>query len=613
MTIKSTDYALLAQDSYKDREVNEDVVLGGITYRVKDHVDNPKTGFQATAYRRVDTGEVVIAYRGTEFDREPVHDGVVDAGMALAGVNAQVRDADAFTRRVLDKAKTDAEKSNQPLNVTVTGHSLGGTLAELEAHKYGLKGETFNAFGAAGLVHGVPKGGHQVINHVRAGDPVSAASAHFGEVRVYAAQQDIDTLSKAGYRDDGGILSVRNPAKATGFSAHSVDNFVPNSETLGRSIIAPENEARYRAHHGMIDRYRDDVYGARAIASVPLQTKVQAGQAVGHAVGHGMKAVSHAAGQAYDTTSTAVVHAAETTGQAVVSGAQAAGRAAGRTYDATSTAAVQAVHATGKAVVSGVQAVGHAAERTYAVTSTAVAQAADTAGKAIVSGAQATGRAAERTYDATNTAVVHAAERTGKAVVSGAQAASHAAERTYDATREQVITGTQRAGQALEQAGEAVREGASRAVDKLTHPGSWFSSQTGPVPLLNDGQHPGNRFYKQALAGLEKINAERGIPSDQRTCNAAGTLAASACESRFRQIDHVVLNDNGSKLIAVQGQPGAALSKVIGVDTVVALNTPLAESSQAFTVAEAQNQQQNQQRSQQVNQPVQAQAGPVLA
>ncbi|MDP9930073.1 XVIPCD domain-containing protein [Variovorax paradoxus] len=507
MTINSTDYALLAKDSYNDPDPDpkkREITLDGVKYKIVDHVDNPTTGFQATAYQRVNTGEVVIAFRGTEFDREPVHDGVVDVGMALAGVNVQAADADAFTKRVLKQAEADAQETQRPLNVTVTGHSLGGTLAELQAHKFGLKGETFNAFGAAGLVHGAPKGGHQVINHVRAGDPVSAASAHFGEVRVYAAQQDIDTLGKAGYRDDGGGLTMRNPVKATNFSAHSIDNFVPNSDTLGHSIIAPENQARYHAHHGMINRYRNDVYAARAIASVPLQTGVQAGQAVGQA-----------AGQVYDTTSTAVIHATETT---------------------------------------------------------------------------------------------------GKAVVSGAQAVGHAAERTYDATREQVITGTQRAGRALEQAGEAVREGASRAMDKLTDKlGSWLSSEAGPMPLLNDGQHPGNGFYKQALAGLEKINAERGIPSDQRTCNAAGTLAASACESRFRQIDHVVLNDNGSKLIAVQGQPGAALSKVIGVDTVVALNTPLAESSQAFAVAEAQNQQQTQQRSQQVNQPVQAQAGPVLA
>ncbi|MGJ7490472.1 XVIPCD domain-containing protein [Variovorax sp. ZT4R33] len=130
-------------------------------------------------------------------------------------------------------------------------------------------------------------------------------------------------------------------------------------------------------------------------------------------------------------------------------------------------------------------------------------------------------------------------------------------------------------------------------------------------PLLNDGQHPGNGFYKQALAGLEKINVERGIPSDQYTCNAAGTLASAACQSRFRQIDLVAVSDNGDKLIAVQGTPGAAHSKVIDVQTVVALNTPLAQSSQAF--AEAHNLQQNQQSQQQVNRPVQTQTGPALA
>jgi len=58
----------------------------------------------------------------------------------------------------------------------------------------------------------------------------------------------------------------------------------------------------------------------------------------------------------------------------------------------------------------------------------------------------------------------------------------------------------------------------------------------------------------------------------------------------------------------VQGTPGTVHSKVIGVDTVVALNTPLAQSSQAFSVAFADAHTQ-----QQVNRPVQAPTGPVLA
>ncbi|MDM0038257.1 hypothetical protein QTH89_17645 [Variovorax sp. J22G21] len=482
MTITSTDYALLAEHSYRTPESDprkREVILDGAKYKIFDHTDNPATGFQATAYQRVDTGEVVIAYRGTEFGREPVHDGTVDAGMALAGINAQAPDARVFTHRVLALAKADSQLTPHPLNVTVTGHSLGGTLAELEAHKFGLKGETFNAFGAAGLVHGVPKGGHQVINHVRAGDPVSAASAHFGEVRTYAAQQDIDTLGKAGYREDGGTVSARNPIKAIDFGAHSIDNFVPNSQTLGQSILSPESQARYRAHHSMIDRYRSDVYDARAIASVPLQTGMQAGQAVGH----GVNAVGHAAGLA------------------------------------------------------------------------------------------------------------------------------------YDATRDAAVKGAQRAGQALDQAGKALHDRASQAVDKLTRPGSWLGSQADPtplVPLLSDPAHPGNGLFKQAQAGMQAIDAKYGRLSDHQTDNAAGHVAVKAQCARMTCIEIMELGGTkGDKIIAIQGSPGSVHSKLIDVPTMVALNTPLAESSRAFV--EEQAQQQRQQRAQQLNQPAPMQSGPVLA
>lgn len=476
MTIKSTDYALLAKNSYSNPDPSKKVFLGGVTYRPFDHADDPSSGFQATAYRRIDTGETVIAYRGTEFDREPVRDGFVDAGMALAGINAQAPAAHAFTQRVMAQAKAYAASNNLPLNVTVTGHSLGGTLAQLQAHKFGLKGETFNAFGAAGLLHGVPEGGAQVINHVRAGDAVSAASAHFGEVRIYAVQQDIDRLSKAGYREDGGAMSARNPVKATDASAHFADNFPPDGETLGRSIISQENQARYIANKSMVDRYRSDIYNARTLVATPIRTGVQAGQIVGN----GMKAAGDAAGQAYIVT------------------------------------------------------------------------------------------------------------------------------------RDSVMTGAQRAGMALDETGRKIHGGAAKVIEKLTPAKPWLGSEATPALLLDQPGHPGHGLYKQSLAGLEKINVERGIPSDQRTCNAAGALASAACRSTLTQIDLVAVNDSGDKLIAVQGRPEDAFSKITYVETTVALNTPLAQSSQAFADAQVPEQEP---RPQQSNPPVQAQApsGPVMA
>jgi len=288
MSPRSTDYALLSQDVYHDTPVNHKVDLDGITYRVLDSANDPKTGFQAQAYVREDVQpfQVIIAYRGTEFDREPVHDGGVDAGMVLTGVNLQTADSTKFTEKVMAEARQAAkDEGRQPPDITVTGHSLGGTLAEINASRYGLKGETFNAYGAAGLLEGVPEGGNQVIDHVRAGDVVSAASEHFGEVRIYAAQKDIDTLSHAGYRDDSGLLSPRNPVKAIDFDSHAIDNFVPNSKLLGQSIISPENQARYTAHEGMIDRYRNDVMDIRKGFSAPWEVPKTIAEEVG-AVGH---------------------------------------------------------------------------------------------------------------------------------------------------------------------------------------------------------------------------------------------------------------------------------------------------------------------------------------
>jgi len=327
VSMRSTDYALLAKESYQDPVLQKEFDRGGITYKAIDTLDDPRTGLQATAYQRIDTQEIIIAYRGTEFDREPLHDGGVDAGMVLTGINAQEGEAAAFTKRVLERAADVSKLSANPIEVTVTGHSLGGTLAEINAAKFGLRGETFNAYGA-GSLFGVPSGGSQVINHVRAGDLVSAASPHFGEVRIYAAQQDIDTLSKAGYRDDSGILSPRNPIKATDFGAHAIDNFVPDSKLLGQSIISPESQARYRAHEGMIDRYRSDVMDIRRGLSASWEIPKEIGEgahALGREVANDLATAGHAIGHAAHE----VADAAKRAGREIANDVSEAGHAIG--------------------------------------------------------------------------------------------------------------------------------------------------------------------------------------------------------------------------------------------------------------------------------------------
>ena len=256
-------HALLAEGSY-DRPPRN-LIIDGTVYKVELRHDTA-TGYQGVLYKNLSTGEYVLAHRGTETKAglaELVRDAALtDLGMVRASLNVQTADALAFTRMAIELVRQEGGV------LTVTGHSLGGCLAQITASHYGLRGETFNAYGAArlayyhdGVMRIVPEGGAQVVNHVRATDLVSAASAHFGTVRAYALEEDIQTLRRAGYvgvplppamQAARGVLG----AVAT-LDAHTIDNFTRTP------LLDAANEQRYRAHRATIEAYRGDVLAVR--------------------------------------------------------------------------------------------------------------------------------------------------------------------------------------------------------------------------------------------------------------------------------------------------------------------------------------------------------------
>jgi putative chitinase len=122
--------------------------------------------------------------------------------------------------------------------------------------------------------------------------------------------------------------------------------------------------------------------------------------------------------------------------------------------------------------------------------------------------------------------------------------------------------------------------------------------------LITDASHSGHAMFQQAKSALQKIDAQYGRKPDQMTDNAAAAVAVAAQKAGLARIDHLELGgpDSG-KIIAVQGKPGNAHSKVIDVSTVEAVNTPVAQSSQAFAQAQAQR----------ASQPAQQQTGASLS
>lgn len=535
MTTATDTYALLAQDSYKDHRLSQIVSIAGIDYKILDQTSDPVTGYQGIAYQRVGTDDIVIAHRGTE---QIMRDGVLtDGGMVLTGINMQTPDAMAFTRRVLDEAKADAEANHRSLNVTVTGHSLGGTLAEITASRFGLHGETFNAYGAAGLLQDVPKGGDQVIDHVRATDVVSAGSAHFGEVHVYAAQQDIDRLTSAGYRDGGGVLSLRDPFKAIDLGAHGIDSFVPDSKALGHSIISPESEARYRAHHGMIDSYRNDVMDLRTSLSASWEIPKLAaenGMALGrvaageitqgaHAVEHGAQYVAHEAMQgvhAVERGAQHAVHAVERTAQSVV-------------YTVRDDV-MKGVHATEHVVSQGVHAVEHGVQHAAQVVEHSARNAVHTVGENISHG-------------------IHAAEHV-----------------------------------ALSLAGDA-----SKAFDALRHPGSWFDDKPAPTATpvrLDHTTHADHPLYQQTRSAVHRLDTEHHRTPDQHSDNLAASLVVAARRDGMQTVNHVVLSNDATRAFAVQGELNSSFKQITQVETIQASNTSIEQSSAAWQLVMQQKQ-----------------------
>lgn len=161
-------YAVLSANAYHDREEDWCPVL--------DRRRDPKTGFDAYACREASTGRVIVVFRGTDELKDWVR---ADIPQPIF-LPSQYRQGLAYVSEMKD-AHGD---------VAVTGHSLGGGIAQYAASRLGLEAWTFNPSGL-GLdalfrimscaSEGACSGdSSRVTNVIVAGEPLAAARFFIG-------------------------------------------------------------------------------------------------------------------------------------------------------------------------------------------------------------------------------------------------------------------------------------------------------------------------------------------------------------------------------------------------------------------------------------------------
>ena len=205
-TIKShvgEEWKYLSSKQYKNDSKEEDCIqdktLSNTTAKICDDVykkeqstidgwenintvDNQETGFKAAAYKK--DGKVIIAYCGTNVKK----DFTSDAQMTKGEIPEQFKEADEYFQQI--------SKDNEGCPILVTGHSLGGSLAELVASKnQHTAAVTFNAFGVNKIINSEKakelnlKDNQNSYNYIIEGDPVSTSSKHVGETTLLKKSQ----------------------------------------------------------------------------------------------------------------------------------------------------------------------------------------------------------------------------------------------------------------------------------------------------------------------------------------------------------------------------------------------------------------------------------------
>jgi dienelactone hydrolase len=223
MPLPSEQYAFLAHRIYKPLTDGSEIESNSLRYRVLYISPPSAVNYRGAIVQEQTTKQLIVINKGT--DPVMIHDVMTDIGMGAMGSPTQWPEAAHTMREALRIAKDQHIRTS---DISITGHSLGGALAQLQAalpEAAGVHCETFNAYGSQHMAKmlsryqplDVASAHERVVNHRMYHDPVSALATSIGRTVEYMDHRDYQNHMQGRFSPIG---------EANAFAAsHGIGNF----------------------------------------------------------------------------------------------------------------------------------------------------------------------------------------------------------------------------------------------------------------------------------------------------------------------------------------------------------------------------------------------------
>jgi hypothetical protein len=235
---------------------------GALTHNLRDswrqmqlpipdrYLDNPATGFRAHVYHNEAKKEVVITFAGTTFSEKRDREACWD--IAMGRLPQQFWDANALYTAVGNYIRSEGVQAQ----ISFTGHSLGGALAQyvaIAAQEQGCPAVSFGGPGVLGALGYLrskynPAYAYPVENHVARGDEFANFGRHVGKVTYYSFEHSGNARPGSLPNDESEItyrimVTLRN---------HSMETYIKEFKKLklmssiGKETITHRNGVTYK-------------------------------------------------------------------------------------------------------------------------------------------------------------------------------------------------------------------------------------------------------------------------------------------------------------------------------------------------------------------------------